>query len=174
MKLHEARKYANEIIKAISPYCETGYCKIAGSIRREKSNIDHDIEIVCIPKLINVQDGLFDTKEVRDQGFTDYLDSLPKISGDAKEGKQVKRVLACGLQLDLYVADKINWGYIFAIRTGSAEFSKKVLAYGWKKNHFFGDGGYLRNPGGSICPVETEEKMFELIGEEFIPPRYRL
>jgi len=173
MELKEAKKIADKIIADLSPYCEEGYCKVAGSVRREKPFIEHDIEMVCIPKLIQVPDGLFTKIPARMDGFINYLNSFPKAKGDAVVGKQIQRILPCGLQLDLYIADKVNWGYIYAIRTGSADFSHNILAKGWKARHFYGEKGYLHNPGGSVHPVPDEEYFFKLLGMEWIEPRFR-
>ncbi|NJD23354.1 MAG: hypothetical protein FIA82_11915 [Melioribacter sp.] len=97
---------------------------IAGSIRREKKE-SGDIEIVCMPKNILIDDPerMFTQTLVRHPEFVKIINSLEKVKGDA-EGKYTQRILPEGIKLDLFTATPDNWGYILAIRTGPEGFSK--------------------------------------------------
>src|SRR6187399_280312 len=66
-------------------------------------------------------------------------------------------------KFDLFVADENNFGLIFLIRTGSAEFSTKMLAQ-WKKVTKGGKSinGYLHDSEGNKYDTPTEESVFEL------------
>ncbi|GAJ14573.1 unnamed protein product, partial [marine sediment metagenome] len=46
MKLEQAQKIAEEVVKRLSPYCQR--IQIAGSIRRQKPQV-RDVDIVLIP-----------------------------------------------------------------------------------------------------------------------------
>lgn len=98
MKLEQAQIEAEKLIDGLIPFCENGYLQVAGSVRRKKKEIDHDIEIVCIPKNIRIPDGLFEKKMVRHPGFVEYLDQFPKAAlrpGNAKlRGKTFEGVAA--------------------------------------------------------------------------------
>jgi len=156
MKLSEAKAIADKYVEMLNPFCKR--IEIAGSIRREKPEVG-DIEIVCIRN----------TKYLR--SFCDAVDSLRKVKG-SPIGKYTQRVLPEGIKLDLFMCNKDNWGLIYAIRTGSAEFSHEVLATGWVKAGFNSvDGRLFKN--GKEVPVYEEEDLFKLIGLTYVHPSKR-
>lgn len=74
------------------------------------------------------------------------------------------------------MANERNWGLIFAIRTGSAEFSHKVLARGWVRAGYKSVNGMLRQnvpPYKEIIDVREEKDLFNLIGVPYIEPKLR-
>ena len=154
MKLEEAYQIAEKIKKQLEPYCDR--IAIAGSLRREKTDVK-DIEIVAIPN-DRFQLGLI-------------VNKWKKIRGEVG-GKYLQRELPERINLDLFFANEKNWGYIFAIRTGSAEYSHKVLATGWLKAGYKGVDGMLTKNKQEI-EVREEEDLFKLIGVEYVEPRLR-
>ena len=156
MKLDEARKLAGELREQLKPYCIR--IEIAGSIRRQRSNVK-DIELVAIRK----------SQDLRLLKWT--LEKYPRIKGRA-DGKYMQFKYG-GINVDLFFADIDNWGNIFAIRTGSAEFSHKVLARGWVKAGYKSKDGYLRDRTGQKIPLLTEKQLFDLIGRGWIRPELR-
>jgi len=158
MKLEEARKIAEKYLDLLEPFCRR--IQIAGSIRREKPEV-HDIELVCIPK-DNPQDF---------GSFTNIVNSLEKVKGEPT-GRYTQRKLPEGINLDLFMANEENWGLIFAIRTGSADFSHKILACGWVKAGYKSKDGMLTKNGQEI-ECREEEDLFKIIGIPFVEPRLR-
>lgn len=156
MKWQEAQSIADKYVELLKPYCNR--IAIAGSIRRERLVV-HDIEIVCIRNISK----LF--------GFANEVDRLLRIKGRAF-GKYTQRALPEGINLDLFMCTKENWGLIYAIRTGSARYSHKVLANGWVKCGFKSVDGMLRKEGNAV-PVYEEEDLFKLIGIDYIEPTKR-
>ena len=154
MKLEEAYQIAEKIKKQLEPYCDR--IAIAGSLRREKTDVK-DIEIVAIPN-DRFQLGLI-------------VNKWKKIRGEVG-GKYLQRELPERINLDLFFVNEKNWGYIFAIRTGSAEYSHKVLATGWLKAGYKGVDGMLTKNKQEI-EVREEEDLFKLIGVEYVEPRLR-
>jgi DNA polymerase/3'-5' exonuclease PolX len=116
MKLREAEAIAERVRAELAPHFER--IEIAGSIRRRKADVG-DIEIVAIPKPYEV--GLFAC------GIAPIVDKWPKVRGELP-CKYTRRMLPEGIALDLFFATRENWGLIFAIRTGSADYSHLVLA----------------------------------------------
>ena len=158
MKLQEAQKIANKYLELLEPFCLR--IEIAGSIRREKPEVK-DIEIVCIKKS--------DFNSYRDFGET--VNDWQKIKGNP-DGKYTQRLLPEGINLDLFMANERNWGLIFAIRTGSADFSHKILACGWVKAGYKSEGGILKKDGKET-EIREEKDLFDLIGLPFVEPRLR-
>ncbi len=77
------------------------------------------------------------------------------------------------IKIDLFMANERNWGNIFAIRTGSADFSHLVLACGWVKAGYKSVNGMLTKNGKEI-ECREEEDLFKLIGISFVEPRLRI
>lgn len=175
--LREARPIAEEIAAAFSPYCER--IKIAGSIRRERAYVK-DIEIVCIPKVtIKPPDVDIFGEPVgapvaeRDPGFLMVVDSLadPHIKGDPKQGRYIQFGTRWGIKVDLFTATPQTWGYIMAIRTGSADFSH-ALALLWSRQGYKGKGGVLTR-GGAPVDIPEESDLFNRLGMRTPHPSQR-
>jgi len=154
MKLQEAQQIAEKVKKQLEPYCDR--IQTGGSIRREKP-IVKDIEIIAIPN-DRFQLGLI-------------VNKWKKIKGDVG-GKYLQRELPEGIKLDLFFANEKNWGLIYAIRTGSAEYSHKTLAIGWVKAGYKSKEGTLYK---DKIPVEVREEidLFNLIGIKYTEPKLR-
>jgi DNA polymerase/3'-5' exonuclease PolX len=160
MKLDEALTIAENIKSILAPHCER--IEIAGSIRRRKPEVK-DIEIVAIPK--PYETGLFES------GIATIVNRWEKVKGDLP-CKYTQRILPDGIKLDLFFAERGNWGLIYAIRTGSADYSHKVLATGWVKLGYKSDGGYLTHNGKEIAVLE-EEDLFRRIHVPYVSPEQR-
>jgi len=159
MNYNEALKIANDVVEQLRPHCER--IEIAGSIRRKKSVVK-DIEIVAIPKPYDT--GLFES------GIATIVNKWEQVKGELP-CKYTQRILPEGIKLDLFFAQPSNWGYILAIRTGSAEYSK-FLANTWVKRGYKGIDGNLTH-NGNIIIVREEIDLFQRIGVQCIAPERR-
>lgn len=173
MQLDKAEKIARKYVDLLAPFCER--IEIAGSVRRKKTE-PKDIEIVCIPKecfVINEGDDLFNEmgNYERHPQFISEVNKLEKIKGEPT-GKYTQRILPEGINLDLFIAHKDNWGYILAIRIGPDGYSK-YLADTWVRQGYKGVDGMLTKNGEPI-PVPEERDLFWLLGLEYVEPEYRL
>lgn len=160
MKLEQAQEIAESVRSKLEPFCER--IEVAGSIRRKKPEVK-DIEIVAIPKPYDV--GLFSS------GIATVVNRWEKVKGELP-CKYTQRILPEGIKLDLFFAKPENWGLIYAIRTGSAEYSHKVLACGWSAKGYKSVDGMLTLFGGQV-PVREEEDLFHLIGIDWVTPEQR-
>lgn len=151
MNYGKAVYIADKFVEAIEPFCETRenglvYAEIAGSVRRHVAEVG-DIEVVCIPKMetYEVVDGLFTKFETaHHRKFVEIVDSMNILKGDAKNGKYMRRYSGkAQIQFDIFCPTKENWGNMFAVRTGSKDFSSKVLANGWVKVGYHSSDGFL-------------------------------
>ncbi|MFC4219003.1 hypothetical protein [Flagellimonas marina] len=160
MKLETALIIAQQVKAKLAPHCER--IEIAGSIRRKRPEVK-DIEIVAIPKPYDT--GLFEN------GVASVVNKWVKVKGELP-CKYTQRLLPDGIKLDLFFATKENWGLIFAIRTGSADFSHKVLATGWTKRGYSSKDGMLRQ-NFKTYPMREEKDVFNLIGLPYVSPEKR-
>ncbi len=164
MELCTAIQLANEIISFIKPYCNR--VEIAGSTRRGKNTV-HDLELVAIPKNINALKNKLGMHLLGMQGKNK---SNPFIKG----GERYIQFKYMNEQIDLFLASEDNWGLIYLIRTGSAEFSSKILAR-WKKvsGGGYSENGHLHTADGKVIITKEEIEVFKLCQMEFVAPELR-
>lgn len=167
--LVEMLSIAERVQELLAPHCER--CEIAGSIRRRKA-VCGDIELVCIAKPYEV--GLFAS------GVATVLDRWPVIRGRLPGCRYTARSLPEGVQLDVFFARPENWGLIYAIRTGSAEWVHRRLAARWVRLGYKSHEGMLHRvwapefePGLEPAPVREESDLFAMLGLDWVPPEQR-
>lgn len=167
--LPDAERIAHSMAAALTPFCSR--VEIAGSIRRRK-RIVGDIEIVCIPQ--------FETDMFGNPSGVSKLAGIDwTLYGEVKaNGEKYKKILLPqGIQLDLFiVTPPAQWGVIFLIRTGPADYSRKMVTPRR-------DGGRLpsnyRVKDGAVWSrnhiIETPEEFnyYELCGVPFVQPWLR-
>jgi DNA polymerase/3'-5' exonuclease PolX len=160
MRLDKAQEIAERVKAELAPHCDR--IEIAGSIRRQKKTVG-DIEMVAIPKPYDT--GLFAS------GIASVIDRWPKVRGELP-CKYTQRTLPEGIALDLFFATPDNWGLIIGIRTGSADFSKYVLAQGWVRQGYRSAEGMLTWHGNPV-PCREEKDLFAMAGAEWVEPELR-
>lgn len=177
MSLRTARAVASEMVEALRPYCER--IAVAGSIRRGREWIN-DIEIVAIPKSTVKQpdvdifgEPLWKPTVVRDPGFIMVVDSLANriVRGKVSDGRYVQFFTGEGVKVDLFMCEPDTWGYIYTIRTGSAEYMRMVAAR-WVQLGYKGVEGQLTRFGKPV-PVPEEADLFGLLHMVPVPPHER-
>jgi len=164
--LAEAEEIASRMVEKLMPYCQR--IEIAGSIRRRKAEVG-DIEIVAEPKMI------------RDLFGVPVLQAIPAESLGlvVKNGDRYKQVLLPEkIYLDLFIVlPPAQWGVILAIRTGSAEFSHKLVShppYGYlPKDYIVKDGAIRKAETNEVIPTPEERDVFALCRMEWINPERR-
>lgn len=165
---------ASQISSFIHDDCKR--IQIAGSIRRGKPTIG-DIEIVCIPK--HGVDLFGDpTDEMLLKATLEARPELTFMKGQDRQrvylftmpdGRQV--------QLDLFITTPEKWGMILVERTGSADFSRRLVTQkmmgGKMPNGMYTREGRLwRND--KVLDTSTEEKVFEELGLDWVAPENRI
>lgn len=189
--LGQARLWANELVRAMEPYCEK--IRVAGSIRRECATVK-DIEIVCTPKLRTVsvlQQTLFGeteperTYEINELHSWATNNDLPldlqwikpgtseiSIWSIKSTGKYWRGYLpAHDMKVDVFIATPENLGAILLIRTGSAEFSQGVMEHAKRISRPCCDGQFTSSGIPRVTP--TEQDVFELLGLRYVAPLQR-
>lgn len=174
--LSQAQALADKIIKELSPVCAK--IQVAGSIRRQKPEVG-DIEIVCIPKPIA---NIFGDEVIGSNldPHLAYLQLASRIVKGDKWGPKYKKFHIPAmpeLSIDLFITTPEEWGYTLTIRTGSADFSRRIVT---PKQQ----GGFL--PGhlrvaecrlwenGIALKTPEEEDFFRFLGLEWIEPEKRV
>lgn len=170
----QAVTLADKIIGEINATCER--VEVAGSIRRKKVIVG-DIEIVCIPKysldlLGQPYESLLDVK-------LDSLVAQGRLNFEVGGERYKKYYIDYNgkrIYVDIFITTPDRWGVIFAIRTGSANFSKRLVTKksqgGFCPNDMYVSDGYVWH-NGFRCETPEERDVFALFGMQYIKPSER-
>jgi len=169
--LSQAQRLAADFLTAIRPFCERA--EVAGSVRRGKAEVG-DVEIVVQPLTRPVM-GLFGP-----MGEVDALMDFPWDSWGrlAKNGPRYKQILTPqGAALDVFIVrPPAQFGLVFLIRTGPADFSRWVVTPrrkgGGLPSHLRVQEGAIWQ-GSEVIPTPTEADVFRVLGLAPIPPEER-
>ncbi|HEY0545291.1 MAG TPA: hypothetical protein VGC91_07955 [Pyrinomonadaceae bacterium] len=186
MFIKQAHALAYYYREMMLPYVER--VEVAGSIRRGCQDVK-DIELVAIPRFEKTAfDGslLFDDahEEISNllhmwatcdpshhirwikPGTHEIIDWQPK-----PDGKYWRALLKENIKLDLFLARPDNFGLIYAIRTGSKDFTAALVTHARDIGMPSRDG-YLRNGEAKIITRE-EQDVFDVLHLQYIPPAER-
>jgi DNA polymerase/3'-5' exonuclease PolX len=149
-------------------YCER--IEIAGSLRRMKPTIG-DIEIVCIPKIVQGLD-LFGGPGER----INLLEEQTRGYHILKGGPKYKQIQLKSIKLDLFIATPETWGMIYVIRTGCADFTHWLVTPRQKggalpSNMRAADGRLWM--GNTALDTPEERDVFDTLRLEWIEPEQR-
>lgn len=188
MNYPEAFKLASVMVEDMRPFCER--IEIAGSIRRQKQSDIKDVEIVAIPKWTAVASGLFAEDSTKENELFKWAQTQtavewikPGTSIIAKwqvkpDGKYWRGMFFNGVKLDLFLTTPDQFGLIFLIRTGPADFSHKMVTLksqgGWLKDELGIriQGGNIKK-GDEIIPTPEEKDVFKAMRYKFVEPENR-
>jgi len=173
-------RLAHDLKADLARGCER--IEIAGSIRRQRPD-PHDIEIVCIPKVLDAPIYDLFQVEVASAGENILFTILPPMDWgydyvNKKNGPKYKRLrhVETGVCCDLFIVRPETWGVQLAIRTGPAAFSKELVSRPKLKQMQVKDAQLWRvHRDHSLTPIPTpeEDDFFKAIGLPFIKPQDR-
>lgn len=178
MKSKLALKYMDPIgqywKEYFAPYCQR--IEIAGSLRR-RSPMVGDLELVAIP-----HNRLY-------QHLDDMLAAHAIRHAEPKRWGQKQRVFLADIgtvlgakiddvvQIDFYLQpDPRTWGVNFMIRTGSSDFSRKMVTRrqdgGFMPDHYRVEDAVVK-AGATVLATPEEEDIFRFWGIEYVLPAQR-
>jgi DNA polymerase/3'-5' exonuclease PolX len=139
IKLAKAVAIANRIVEILGPHCDK--IDIAGSVRRKKEIVG-DLEICCIPKKEFIKQDLFGGgSNIAITGFTQGLNTICDrlIQGNIN-GRMLQMILrnTSGVSLDLFMPEPHDYYRQLVIRTGSADYVRKIIANAWRSHGWCG------------------------------------
>jgi DNA polymerase/3'-5' exonuclease PolX len=173
MVYHDISKIAEKYKSLLDPHCIR--IEIAGSVRRMKIDC-RDIEYVIIPKPYDV--GLFES------GIAMIINQWQMVKGNLPSCKYTQRILPEGIKADIFFATEENFGLIYLIRTGSADFSRRI-ATRWADRGYHAFEGALYYTGNRVTRRDeikkgkkiytpTEIDVFNICGLPYIEPWARI
>lgn len=184
MRLLTAQALADQLLTEIRPYCTRA--EVAGSIRREKEEVK-DLELAVSPRWTEepIHETLFGAetcsvnllfREWAQQAEVQWIKPgcAEVVPWHVKpNGKYWRGYLPhAEVKLDLFLTTPEQWGVIFLIRTGSAEWSHAVAAHAKRINRPIADG-WLHDADGNRVETPTELAVFSELGLAWVWPRDR-
>lgn len=175
MDLEHARQIASEMVSHLSPACTR--IEVAGSVRRGKAEV-HDIDLVLVPRpgLDLWKQPTYEWTEV------DSVLGLLEVKGrmfQVKGGDRYRQlhVLPEGLHLELWlVLPPAQWGVIFTLRTGPAEFGHWLVTKrsqgGALPSYLAVREGAVYN-GDKLIPTPEEADFFRELNLKWTEPAQR-
>lgn len=178
--LASAKVLADQLVERFTTFCER--VEIAGSIRRMEPIVG-DIEIVCIPRFGEAMPpGEMFKREcnlaINHIKTNAYYTNSSRAYKIIKGGPRYYQFIYYGMQVDLFMTNKKQWGRMLALRTGPADYSKKIAAR-WKEMGYKGHNGELVRlrrgiKGDRVKPeFRTEKEFFDFLGWEYVEPEKR-
>ena len=171
--LAEAERKARQVVGLLETDCTR--VEIAGSIRRRRPDVG-DIEIVCVPRLDYQPPQLDLFGNVVHQPPTNALDVLASRLVTAHLPtlpQELPGPLACPKGGECHIP---QFGAIFTIRTGCAEFSHRLvtprLGGGNMPVGMIEKGGVLWDRGRPL-ETPTEESFFDALSLPWLEPERR-
>jgi DNA polymerase/3'-5' exonuclease PolX len=186
MDYYNALSIAETLVDLLAPACKR--IEIAGSIRRQKPD-PNDIEIVAIPDLRAPRLAF---------GFPIYSTMLDAILGAIERGDEEKLRIHFSLngpkfkqfaitqnggqswpiKVDLFlVTPPADWGVLYLIRTGPAEFSHWIVTQKWQggglPNGYRVQDGRVLSYKGDYIPCAEEIDFLRFCGMDWIAPSIR-
>lgn len=147
MKLENAKRYADELVDCLKLTCDR--IEIAGGVRREKAE-PHDIELVAIPLMDGEKNLLHEKIGDLLSFYPSFFTGAPRNKSGGKAPFSGKYFKFCykGELVDLFlVMPPAQWGTVFLMRTGDADFSREFFT----RLHDFG----LHSVNGHIEDMKT-------------------
>ncbi|HKL33417.1 MAG TPA: DNA polymerase/3'-5' exonuclease PolX [Tangfeifania sp.] len=153
------RSEAEEEIQPLIKYLEDKMddVTIAGSFRRKKETVG-DIDILATS----------DDVENAMKAFTEF-DEVDRVLAHGEKKSSVK--LRTGLQVDLRIVEKNEFGAALLYFTGSKEHSVALRKTGQEKDLKVNEYGVFS--GKKKLAAKTEEKMYKALGLHYIEPELR-
>lgn len=181
MKLEEGRQYAVELIDLLGPACKR--IEVAGGVRRGKAE-PHDVELVAAPLIGGDEWGaLSDSTNWLDKRLRDLFLEYPghfihapsnKAGAKAPFSTKYYKFIYKLAPIDLFVVTPpAQWGTVFLIRTGDAEFSHAFVTRLWDYGLQSVDGHIEESKSGKVLETPEESDVFTLCHLPTIEPKGR-
>lgn len=162
---------------------------VAGSLRRRLAYVK-DIEIVAVPKIETIPDGLFEDRTRQVNHLDDRLDAMLRHdevrqrtdkNGAVRWGPTLKYLEYGGARIDLFSPGLDRFGWILLLRTGPAAFSRQLVVRRGQKTKdgrpglmpgrvMPRDGWLTWKTSGERIVTPTERHAFEALDLPYVEP----
>jgi len=168
----DAYNLALDVLTIINPYCDRA--EIAGSVRRHKADCG-DVEIVAIP---HREIDLFLAGVDSERPAYPVRQALSVHFEFLKSGEHMLQYATPLCNLEIYLTTPAQWGVIFTIRSGPAEFSHRLvtprnqggMCPSWLQ---IADGRVKVRKTGVLLDTPEETDVFKVLDKKYIEPEAR-
>lgn len=150
---------AEDIVKTLRGVNGVEHVQIAGSYRRGKETVG-DIDILVSAKEAKTVIDVF----VSMSGVAEIL-----VQGTTKSSVRMEN----GLQADIRVVQKEQWGSALQYFTGSKEHAVALRTIAVKKGLTLSEYGLFTINGKKLVASKTEEEIYNKLGLQYIPAEMR-
>lgn len=175
MNRSQAAPIVDQWLSFLHPVCDR--IEPAGSFRRGSSEIK-DIDIVCIPTLTQERDMFNDPTGRTINHLENWFDLRIDLLL-TKNGSRYKQIALEGIKLELWIVlHPAQWGVIFTLRTGPADFGHWLVTQkkhgGALPSQYKFEEGAIRNGAGKVIPTPEEKDLFHLLDLPYLEPQDRI
>ena len=171
-KIRYERVLAEEVGREVMALLEgtVERIEIAGSIRRGKDMVG-DVELLYVPFAVDA--AAVKIKELADAG--DVLTYRLNKNGNRMFGGKNKFLVhvPTGIPVDVFATPARYWGMALVVRTGPAEFNRRLFTEFRRKGMRAHAYGGVTVADGAHMNCTSEETVFELVRWPYIPPALR-
>ncbi|MFQ5342183.1 MAG: helix-hairpin-helix domain-containing protein, partial [Anaerolineae bacterium] len=156
--LGDALPVAERLLASLGECPAVQHADAAGSLRRLRPTVG-DIDLLAASD--------------NPQAVTDYFVELPEIARVQSHGDtKASVILHNGLQVDLYVLPREEYGSLLQHFTGSKRHNIELRELALSQGLSFSEHGF-KQEDGSLIRCETEEEVYGTLGLPWIPPELR-
>lgn len=186
LPLARAANLAERIVNDLAPVCEPGFCVVAGSVRRRRPEVG-DIELVVIPKfslsLLPDVPGV----SLLELELNAWVGQGRLLAAGPNRGAALKKfhlpALGYDFKLEINISSAERWAVELAVKTGSAEFSHRLVTprnikiapgvYGLLPSHCKVGKGWQVFEGETRLRFPTERGFIEWVCGQWVEPEER-
>ena len=157
--LGEAAPMVEEIVSYLKKVSDVEKVMPAGSYLRGKETVG-DVDVLVIGK---------NHKKIMDAFVS--MNDVAKVLAHGESKSSIR--LSNGLQVDVRVVDKNQYGSALQYFTGSKEHSVALRKYALKKGLTLSEYGLFTVKGKKLVTSKTEEEIYKKLGMQWMPPEMR-
>lgn len=161
VQLATATYFAQELMEELQKAVGASVKEIstAGSLRRSRPTIG-DLDLLAASD--------------KPQVVLDAFTKLPQVREVLAKGETKASIVAHnGMQADLRVLEPKNWGTALQYFTGSREHNIRTRDIALKKGLSLSEWSFAKLKGGKEIFCDSEAKVYETLGMDWIPPELR-
>jgi DNA polymerase/3'-5' exonuclease PolX len=178
--LARATNLAERIINDLSAVCEPGRCVAAGSLRRLRPDVG-DIELVVIPRFALSLIADVPGVSLLELELNAWVQQGRLLKAGKNGGELLKKYYLPALdytfKLEINISSPDRWPVELAIKTGSAEFSHRLVTHrahgGYLPGHCKIKDGWQVYEGDSRLSFESEREFIEWVCGKWVEPEER-
>lgn len=186
LSLATAENLAGRIMDGLQSVCEPGHCIAAGSLRRLRPDVG-DIELVVIPRFSASLLPDVPGASLLELELNAWVQQGRLLAAGPNRGAALKKfylpALGYDFKLEINISNRERWAVELAVKTGSAEFSHRLVTprnikiapgvYGLLPSHCTVGKGWQVFEGETRLRFPSERGFIEWVCGRWVEPKER-